>query len=462
MRIAATSVLLAAAAVVMGVTATAFGMVNTGRDDRAFIACTVALWILFAAAIIVFRGVRGRAAVVLILVGGLAIGGAALAGPPNTSSDSARYVWDGLVQNAGISPYKYVPDADALAHVRTPWLFPSQTGIDPAQCTLPRLRQATSSPSQMPLCTAINRPASPTIYPPTAELFFGALTLVSGSNAHYLPLQIAGLLMSLGITVLLMRALLRRKLDMRWAALWAWSPFVATEGVNNSHVDMLATLLILVATLAVSRGFRFRSGFALGAAIATKLVPIIAAPALLRKQPWKVVAAAVATFSVLYVPYVLSAGIGVLGYLPGYLSEEGYASGTRFTILDSFLPPSWTLPVAAVLLALTAALVWWKTDLERPWLGQLVMIGTVLLVVSPIYPWYGLMLVPFIALTRRWEWFAVPAAITLRQLYPNNQVFLGTLWVAVLLIVVFAILRLGPLSALPERIRTLAGSLRRR
>ncbi len=67
MRIAVTAVLLAASAVVMGVTATAFGMVDNGGDDRVFIACTVALWILFAAAIIVFRGVRGRAAVALIL-----------------------------------------------------------------------------------------------------------------------------------------------------------------------------------------------------------------------------------------------------------------------------------------------------------------------------------------------------------------------------------------------------------
>lgn len=462
MRIAVTAVLLAASAVVMGVTATAFGMVDNGGDDRVFIACTVALWILFAAAIIVFRGVRGRAAVALILAGGLAIGGAALAGPPNTSTDSARYVWDGLVQNAGISPYAYVPDADALAQVRTPWLFPSEVGIDPAQCTLPRLRQATSSPSGMPLCTAINRPSSPTIYPPTAELFFGAVTLVSGSGAQYLPLQIAGLLMSLGITVLLMRALLRRRMDVRWAALWAWSPFVATEGVNNSHIDMLATLLVLVATLAVSRGFRFRGGIALGAAIATKLVPIIAAPALLRKQPWKVATAAVATFAVLYVPYVLSTGIAVLGYLPGYLSEEGYSSGTRFTILASVLPPNWTLAVAAVLLAVTAALVWWRTDPERPWLGQFVMIGTTLLVVSPNYPWYGLMLVPFIALTRRWEWFAVPAAMTLRQLYPHTQTYLGMLWLATLLIVIVSIRRLGPFSELPGRVRVLARSLRRR
>jgi len=183
-------------------------------------------------------------------------------------------------------------------------------------------------------------------------------------------------------------------------------------------VDVLASLLVVVATLAVSRGFRWRGGIALGAAIAAKLIPVIAAPALLRRQPWKVILAAVATFAVLYVPYVLATGLGVLGYLPGYLSEEGYESGNRFALIGLVVPGTAALVVAALLIALTAALVWWKTDPLRPWFGQLVMIGTVLLIVSPRYPWYALLLVPFIALTGRWEWFAVPLALTVRLLAP--------------------------------------------
>jgi alpha-1,2-mannosyltransferase len=444
MKTAVTAVLLAALAALTAVSLSAFGIIRVHQNDTAFVVCTAALWLLFGCCVFALFRVRGRAAIVLVLCGAIAVGGAALAGPPNTSTDSARYSWDGIVQNAGISPYRYVPASDALDTLRPSWLFPrpAPTASGAPECAGPRLRALTPSPSHALTCTAINRPKVPTIYPPAAEIFFAAVTFVTGHNAPYWPLQVTGLLLSLGITVLLIAAMRRRGMDPRWAALWAWSPFVTTEGITNSHVDMLATLFVVVASLAVARGFRFRGGIALGAAIATKLIPVIAAPALLRRQPWKVILSAVVTFAILYVPYVLATGIGVLGYLPGYLSEEGYDSGTRFTILTAIVPDALTLPIAALLLSATAVLVWWKTNPASPWLGQLVMIGTTLLIVSPAYPWYALMLIPFIALTRRWEWFAVPAALTVRLLIPNHYVSLAALSFAALVVVVGAIQRL--------------------
>jgi hypothetical protein len=150
------------------------------------------------------------------------------------------------------------------------------------------------------------------------------------------------------------------------------------------------------------------------------------------------------TFAVLYVPYVLASGIGVLGYLPGYLSGEGYDSGARFAVLAAVLPARAALPVAALMLGVLALVVWRRSDPDRPWLGQLVMIGTTLLIVSPPYAWYALMLVPFIALTGRWEWFAVPAALTVRLLVPDQHVFVAALIAAAAIVIVFAMLRIGP------------------
>ena len=39
------------------------------------------------------------------------------------------------------------------------------------------------------------------------------------------------------------------------------------------------------------------------------------------------------------------------------------------------------------------------------------MIGLTLLIVSPNYPWYALMLLPFIVLSGRWEYVAVILAL---------------------------------------------------
>jgi len=437
-----------AAAAMAGLTA--YSVAALGYFDRthptALIACTIALWVIFALAILAIRSVPVRPAIAIILIGSALIGGAAMAGPPNTSTDSARYAWDGIVQNAGISPYRYVPVDDALGTLRPDWLFPTplENADGTHRCLDPRADPTSSLPSGVPLCSALNRPKVPTIYPAAAEIFFAGVRLITGPAAEYWPLQLTGLVMSLAITAMLIVALRRRNLDPRWAALWGWSPIVATEAVTNSHIDILGTLLVLVATLLVSRGLRFRGGIALGAAIAVKLIPVIAAPALLRRQPGKVIAASIVTFALLYIPYLITTGIAVLGYLPGYLSEEGYNDGSRFTLLTLFVPTTASLAVAAVLLLITAVLVWWKTNPDAPWLGQLVMIGTTLLIVSPRYPWYALLLVPFIALSGRWEWFAVPLALTVRLLIPNHMVSQVAIAIAIVVIVALALHRTGP------------------
>jgi len=109
----------------------------------------------------------------------------------------------------------------------------------------------------------------------------------------------------------------------------------------------------------------------------------------------------------------------VLGYLPGYLSEEGYESGERFIMLSWLAPGLGATVLAGVLLAVAAVLVWRKTDPADPWLGQLILIGVVLLVVTPRYSWYALLLLPMIAMTGRWEWLLVPLALTERLLFPD-------------------------------------------
>jgi hypothetical protein len=40
--------------------------------------------------------------------------------PPYLSSDIYRYAWDGVVQHAHISPYRYVPGDPALSFLRKP------------------------------------------------------------------------------------------------------------------------------------------------------------------------------------------------------------------------------------------------------------------------------------------------------------------------------------------------------
>jgi hypothetical protein len=445
-RIVLTGIVVAALAVLTALSITTLPFYDFHTNGIHLVTYTIVLWALFAAAFLLLRRIPVKAAIILIVAGSVAIGGAAMAGPPNTSTDSARYAWDGIVQDAGISPYAYVPTSPHLAQLRPDWLFPAPR-VSPSgesTCTGSRIQTSHEPGTDIVVCTALNRGKVHTIYPPTSELLFAGIRLIVGPNAEYWPMQLVGLLLSLGVLAVLLVGLRRRNLDVRWAALWGWCPLVATEAVTNSHVDTLGALLLLVATLLVSSGRRWTGGIALGAAIAAKLIPVIGAPALLRKQPWKIIVASIATFLLLYVPYVITSGPKVLGYLPGYLNEEGFDDGSRFALITWLVHGKAAIVVAAVLLVILAVLVWRKTNPATPWLGQVVMIGATLLIVSPRYPWYALLLVPMIAFTGRWEWMAVPLVLTTRALIPHVQVMRYAELIAVIVIVGVSIWRSGP------------------
>ena len=445
-QIGLTATLLLASATLTGISITAFPFYSSKTGNiEALVPITAALWVLFGLSLFTLRRVPVRAAIVLIVAGSIAISGAALLGPPNTSTDSARYAWDGIVQKAGISPYRYVPSDPALTELRTDWLFPAPViGADgQPECEGARIMSVEEPGTGDLVCTAINRATVPTIYPPTSEIAFFGIRLFADADEQYWPMQLAGFLLSIATTLVLLRTLVKLGRDPRWAAAWGWCPLVATEAVTNSHIDALAAFLLVIAVVLAGSGRRWLAGIALGASIATKLIPAIATPALLRPRPWTVLIAAVGTFALLYVPYVIASGFGVLGYLPGYLTEEGYETGSRFILLSFLIPGIGATIVAAILIAITAAVVWWKSNPADPWLASLFMIGIVLLIVTPRYPWYALLLVPFIAMTGRWEWLLVPLALTERLLIPSVELARITVAIAIVIIIVISARRPG-------------------
>ena len=116
-----------------------------------------------------------------------------------------------------------------------------------------------------------------------------------------------------------------------------------------------------------------------------------------------------------YLPHLVSVGASVLGYLPGYLREEGYGSGFRFALLTWLVPDAWAIALAAGIIAVVAVAVTRLGSPDEPWHGSALMVGTVLIVTSPAYPWYALLLVGLVALGARPEWLAVAAAGYLAQ-----------------------------------------------
>ena len=373
----------------------------------------IGFWALsWVAAVVAAWHIPRRVAVGWILLAGAALRLASLAGPPTTSDDLYRYTWDGRVQAAGIDPYAQPPDSPTLSRLREPWLWP-----DPSGCV------ALHRPAG---CTRINRPGQRTIYPPVAEIWFAAAYHLGGAGSRHKLWQVAGLATELAVLGLLPVALRRWGRDPRWCALYALCPGPALEIVNNGHIDGLA-IFFTVAALAVivppERGSRLSgpgrdvfAGLLLGAAALVKLFPALLLvtvvgtrrgrrlPPLLRSG-----GTAAALAAITYLPHVVAVGPNVLGYLPGYLKEEHYEGGGRYLVAEALrVPIHLGEPLAVV--AVVAAAAW--VILRRPPvpIGCALLLGVLLLAVSPVQPWYAVSLLAVATVAGLPEWAVVTAA----------------------------------------------------
>lgn len=368
--------------------------------------------VLFLLAYLALRRVPARRVRAMVAVGGLAVAAAGLLAPPRTSDDAYRYLWDGKVQAAGISPYTYAPDAPQLAGLRAQEhaLFPD---LSRRACT------RWNDHEQNGICTHINRPSVHTIYPPVAEGWFLALDELGGSHGVRAA-QAGGALLATGTTAAMLVVLRRRRLPEHRAALWAWFPPVPLWAVNDAHCDTLGVLLVVAGFGVLTTRRRAGAGALLGLAISAKLVPALAVPGALagvlgrrpRLRDLVAPVTALAVFAATYLPYVLASGWKVLGYLPGYLQEEGYdrSQPTRFGLLRLLLPAPLAPYAAALVMLAVLAYVLRRGDPERPCHGALLVTGTALLLAAPAYPWYALLVVALAALDGRWEWLGLAAA----------------------------------------------------
>ena len=349
--------------------------------DYAFLLIAVSTGALAALAARI-EGVDEGWAIAIIVITGVAMRLIALPAPPILSTDIFRYVWDGMVQGAGINPYRYVPADPALVSLRDEAVYPFINRADYAA----------------------------TIYPPVAQAFFALVTHVSESTV---AIKLA-LVACEAVTIMALLSLLRRtgQPATRLAA-YAWHPLAIWEIASQGHVDgLMVALITLGLWLALVVQRRYAAAAAMTLAALVKPFALIALPALWRPWDWRMIVLVPALVALAYLPY-LSVGWGVFGFLTtGYVQEEGLASGWGFTLLRLFRQSvgEWPHDTASYLglslgtLAILALRVGFRRERtpERSLRDVNVMVLTSLFLFSPEFPWYFLIAVPFLALVGSW------------------------------------------------------------
>jgi hypothetical protein len=353
---------------------------------------------LAATAIALRRAPRDRVVLGLILGFGLAFRVALLPTPIILSSDVYRYLWDGRVQQAGLSPYRYVPADPALAALRDEAVYPS-----------------------------INRPTAPTVYPPGAEALFA---LVFGlAPDGLLAWRLVLLAAEVATGALLLDLLQRMGRPPTAVVVYAWAPLAVFEGVQAAHVEVLWLPFGLLALRWRQAGRLVGAGLALGAAILIKLVPAVLLLAWWRRGDRRLPAACLTLVAAGYLVYLGGAGPTVVGFLPRYFgSGEDFNIGLRF-FLTGWIPIEGAVPREAVrgitMVALGGVLVAVLGRIARRRsddpegvfeAARAAAAAYLLLVPTALHAWYAVWIVPLLAVQLSWAWLWFSGAVVLSYL----------------------------------------------
>ncbi|TVR02567.1 MAG: DUF2029 domain-containing protein [Deltaproteobacteria bacterium] len=213
--------------------------------------------------------------------------------PPLFSNDLYRYLFDGRLSAAGLSPFAYAPANPKVTDV--------SAGLLPA----------------------INHPEMVTIYPPVAQGLFLVAALLGGTVLLWKAFG----LVALGGAA----ALLDRGTERPLGVLLLSHPLVLIAVASHGHVDVFG-LLAMVAAMAAWRARRpVLSGLAIAAAAGLKIFPLGLPMALTPRFGIARALAGVLVVGVLlglsYFPLVLRASAPPIGSLGEYAARWEYNAG---------------------------------------------------------------------------------------------------------------------------------------
>ena len=328
---------------------------------------------------------------------------------PDLSDDVYRYVWDGRVAAAGVSPYAFAPDDPRVAGI------------------FPELRARVAHRDLR------------TVYPPVAQAAFRAAAAAPGGGVLAMKALVAAADLSIG-------ALLFTSGGTGagfGAALYAFHPLAVTESAGQGHVDSLGVALLLAALIFVSRRRPLSAGAAFAASVLTKYVPLAAALPLARRGGWRLVAAAVFVAATIW-GLAGRGGVRPTGALGAYATRWEFNSvlyPAAATAMDAARLPErakasyirwkegreqrpwmqWVFPYfyagffarVALALVLAIVLVGIAARVGETEAAVFASLGAFLLFSPTLHPWYLLWVLPFAAKRREPAFFYLSSAVPL-------------------------------------------------
>jgi alpha-1,6-mannosyltransferase len=296
--------------------------------------------------------------------------------PPTLSDDIFRYVWDGKMQNQGINPYLYPPEAPEIDHLR------DEFHVD------------------------INNKHISTIYPPLTEMMFRLTDFIWH---HPVAMKILFTLCDLWIIVLIFGMLRDKQLPMSRALIYAWNPLVMVEFAGSGHNDTLALGLMLAALLAIKARKPIPAMAYLAFSFLAKFFAVVLIPefyrVIRRIKPFWLIPLIVIVF---YLPYI-DAGAQLFHGLMVY-GDKWRFNDSIFSILV-YTTGSLTY-AKGIIAVLFSGIVLFRFFLPGdPYKTAYWIVGAYLLLTPTLQPWYMVWLIPFLCLYPNRAWILLTGLI---------------------------------------------------
>ena len=215
---------------------------------------------------------------------------------PALSDDLYRFRWDGILVAHGTNPFRFRPD-EIIA--------------DGARTAIPdAARRSQALPELQQLYRQLNSPHYYSVYPPVCQFIFGAAArLFPTSEAGFAgTLRVLILAAEAGVAALLLALLAAWGAPLDRALRYLLHPLVVVEITGNLHFEGIMVFFVLLALWLLSRHRWLASALALGLGVATKLLPLLALPLLVRRLGWRRTTAYAAlclgTFVLLFSPFI--------------------------------------------------------------------------------------------------------------------------------------------------------------
>ncbi|MBD3177263.1 MAG: DUF2029 domain-containing protein [Armatimonadia bacterium] len=337
------------------------------EDTPSFVACTVAAFALYAAALRLLPDSptpeRRQGRLLLVAIIAVVVHIAPFRGKPVRDTDAYRYHWDGMVLARGLNPYQHAPEAPELRAVRDEFYDP------------------------------MDYKSVKTIYPPLTQAVLAATYFADPTPRRALVLAMVGNLLCLWPLAILLR---RHRVGLRWLAAYGWNPLLAVEFATGGHLDPLSVMLLLWALVLLGSDRPIAAGVMLALAILSKTQILVVTPVLARRLGWRGITITAIVCTAAVAPFVATGG-DLLAGAGAYMAHWEFNSGL-YALAKWAMGSAGARALAAFVVV--TVVTWLALAGADPVDACGLALGALLLVSPAVFPWYLSWVLPFACLRR--------------------------------------------------------------